>query len=357
MKKSNPMRRLGVVAALAAIGLACSAPADIEQEARELNTGNDVSLRAEDANWYGNFAPELAETLARVPQLDPETQLYVEEVEPNLFYVTEGIYQSAFLKTGEGVIVFDAPPSFAHKLPDAIQRNVPDEPILYLVYSHGHSDHVGGANVFADIDGLQVVAHEDVAEAIEEKANPGILQPTITFEDQYDLSLGGERVELKTVYFHSEDADALIYLPNQRFVMAVDSITPGEAPFMGFGATAHIGEYMKLFDQLLAYDFDRILSGHVAILGTRDDVVEAKEYVFDVRDSVLGGMETFLDRFNGVLADFEYQNANLAYRIAMESVRAECSAEIIDKWQDRLSVVDVWVDSHCQAMVLYYIMH
>lgn len=171
------------------------------------------------------------------------------------------------------------------------------------------------------------------------------------------LSLGSERVELKSVSFHSEDADTLVYLPNQRFIMAVDSITPGEAPFMGFGATAHIGEYMKLFDQLLAYDFDRILSGHVAILGTRADVVDAKEYVFAVRDSVLNGMETFLDRFNEIFADFEYQNANLAYRSAMESVRAECSAEIIEKWKDRLSVVDVWADSHCEAMVLYYIMH
>ncbi len=41
----------------------------------------------------------------------------------------------------------------------------------------------------------------------------------------------------------------------------------------------------------------------------------------------------------------------------MESVRAECSAEIIDKWKDRLSVVDVWADSHCDEMILYYIMH
>ena len=129
------------------------------------------------------LAPELAETLARVPQVDPETGLYVEEVEPNLFYVTEGIYQSAFLKTGQGIIVFDAPPSFAHMLPDAIKRYAPNEPILYLVYSHGHSDHVGGASAFTDVEGLQVVAHEDVADAIAEKANPGILPPTITFED------------------------------------------------------------------------------------------------------------------------------------------------------------------------------
>jgi glyoxylase-like metal-dependent hydrolase (beta-lactamase superfamily II) len=320
-------------------------------------TANVVSLDPDDPNSFRAFAPELAKTLARVPQVDPETQLYVEEVKPNLFYVTEGIYQSAFLKTGQGVIVLDAPPSFAHKLTEVIKRHASNEPIRYLVYSHGHADHVGGASVFGEVQDLQIVAPKMVAEAIREKGNPDILQPTVTFDDQYDFSLGDEKVELKTASFHSEDTDVIVYLPKQKFIMAVDTITPGEAPFMNFGATAHLGEYMNFFDQILAYDFELILSGHVSILGNRDDVIEAKEYVFDVRDTVLRSMETFLDRFNDILEAFEYQNANLAYRSAIESVRGECSAEIIERWKDRLSVVDVWADSHCEAMVLYYIMH
>ena len=311
----------------------------------------------EDANSYQSFAPELEKTVARVPQLDSETQLYVEEVKPNLFYVTEGVYQSAFLKTGAGVIVFDAPPSFAHKLPEVIKQHAPNEAIKYLVYSHGHADHVGGASAFGDMQGLQVVAPTEVAASIKEEGNPGILLPTITFQDQYDFSLGGESVELKSASFHSEDVDVFIYLPKQKFIMAVDTITPGEAPFMNFGATADVGEYLKFFDEVMTYDFDIILSGHVSILGNRADVVEAKEYVFDVRDSALNGMRTFLERFDKTLVDYEYENANLAYRAAIESVREDCSAEIIDKWKDRLSVVDVWADSHCETMVLFYIMH
>jgi len=330
---------------------------NIEAETGKRNTGNDVTLNPEDANSYRSFAPELKKTIARIPQLDPETQLYIEEVKSNLFYVTEGIYQSAFLKTGVGVIVFDAPPSFAHKLPEVIKRHAPNEAIKYLVYSHGHADHVGGASAFSDIQGLQVVAPLKVAESIKEGGNPGILPPTKTFQDEYKFSLGGEKVELKSASFHSEDADVFIYLPKQKFIMAVDTITPGEAPFMGFGATAHIGEYLKFFDEVLEYDFDTILSGHVSILGNRADVVEAKEYVFDVRDAVLNGMQTFLKRFEKFFAAYEYENANLAYRTAIESVRGECSAAIIDKWKDRLSVVDVWADSHCEEMVLYYIMH
>ena len=356
MNKSRLLGWLAVFAGVAAMSLACSSATE-EAKTGERNTANTVSLNPEHANSYQSFAPELEKTIARVPQLDPETQLYVEEVKPSLFYVTDGVYQSAFLKTGAGVIVLDAPPSFAHKLPDVIQLHAPNEAIKYLVYSHGHADHVGGANVFSDVQGLLVVAPKEVAESIKGGGNPGILLPTITFQGQYDFSLGGESVELKSASFHSEDVDVFIYLPKQKFVMAVDTITPGEAPFNGFGATADIGEYLKFFDEVMTYDFDFILSGHVSILGTRADVVEAKEYAFDVRDSVLNGMQTFLERFEQTFVAHDYENANLAYRVAMESVRGECSAEIIDKWKDRLSVVEVWADSHCETMVLYYIMH
>ncbi len=76
-------------------------------------TGNTVDIDPESTNSYRFFAPELPATVARMPQINPETGVYVEEVKSNLFYVTDGVYQSAFLKTGDGVIVFDAPPSFA----------------------------------------------------------------------------------------------------------------------------------------------------------------------------------------------------------------------------------------------------
>ena len=201
-----------------------------------------VSLNPNDANSYRSFAPILETTKARLPQLDPATQLYVAEVKPNLFYVSEGIYQSAFLKTGAGVIIFDAPPSFAAKLPEIIKQRAPNEVVKYLVYSHGHTDHVGGSSAFNGIENLQVVAPLIVAESIEELENPGILPPTVTFQDEYSFSLGGERVELKSSAYHSEDTDVYIYLPQQNFLMAIDTIVPGYVPFMDFAYTADLGE-------------------------------------------------------------------------------------------------------------------
>lgn len=321
------------------------------------HTADTVSLNPVDPNSYLTFAPELPETLARMPQIDPETGVYVEEVNPNLFYVTEGIYTSAFVVTDEGVVVFDAPPSYAQALPSVIQEAAPDVPITHLVYSHGHTDHIGGTSVFADVPDLQIMAPASVAEGIVARGNPNILVPNVTYEDEYTLSLGGEVIEMRTANYHSTDDDAVIYLPNYKFLIAIDTVTPGEVPFMNFGATADFGAYLAIFDELLAYDFDLLLTGHVAFLATRDDVLETQAYTRDVQEEVRSRMPSFNQRVGENFAAIGFENANLAYRIAIEEIRNECAASLIDTWQDRLSVVDVYADSHCEMVILYSVLH
>ena len=45
-----------------------------------------------------------------------QQRYYVGRVERNLYWVTDGIYNSAFLTTRDGVVVFDAPPSIGANL-------------------------------------------------------------------------------------------------------------------------------------------------------------------------------------------------------------------------------------------------
>ena len=349
--------RSAAAACLAVVSLAAAAVAEPVAFNARHNPANTVQLDPDHPDSFERFAPELPRTLARVPSIDPDTGLHVEEIEQGLFFVTDLIYQSAFLVTEDGVVVFDAPPSYADRLRPAIEDASSGAPITHLVLSHGHIDHVGGSSVFADIPNLNVIAASDVAASLQDRPHPEVLRPTETFDDALHLSVGGVPIELKTARFHAEDQDVIIYLPDRDFLMAVDTITPGEAPFMNFGATTDINAYFEVFEELLAYDFEHFLSGHVSSLGTRRDVIETRDYAFDVRDRVVGGMQTFQDRFMETFAAFEHENANLAYRRAIESVRDECAEAIIDTWRDELSAVDVWAPSHCEYTVLYYIMH
>lgn len=346
-----------VVVLAAIVPLTCAGAADTATQIPRPDTANAVSLDPDSPNSYRIFAPELAKTLARAPQIDSATGLHVKEVKPNLFYVTDGVYQSGFVRTGQGIIVFDAPPSFARKLPEVIAEHAGGEVVKYLLYSHSHADHVGGSTVFESVAGLRIAAPASVAEALRRENHPGILAPNETFADKHSLSLGREVVEIKSSHFHSESADAIIYLPKQKFIVAVDTITPGEVPFMNFGATSRFGGYVDVLDELLRYDFDTILSGHVSILGTRDDLILNRAYVHDVRDTAIKGMRAFLPMYEEASAALDHKNANLAYRVAMERIRRDCATRIIDRWKDKLSVVDVWADSHCETVILHAIMH
>src|ERR1700755_356043 len=77
---------------------------------------------------------------------------YVGRVERNLYWVTDGVYQSALLATPDGVVLFDAPPSIGPNLRRAVDEIAAAEgvrnTVTHLVYSHHHADHAGAAALF-----------------------------------------------------------------------------------------------------------------------------------------------------------------------------------------------------------------
>ena len=343
---------VSVLAIAAALGVAGTALAGDHH-----NPANTISIEDSHPDSFRHFAPELPAMRARVPEVNTPFGLHVGEIEPGLFFVTDMIYQSAFLVTDAGVVVFDAPPSFGERLRAAIEMAAPGVPITHVVLSHKHADHNGGWHLFADIEGLAVVGAQANADSLTENPLRGVLVPNETFEEALSFEVGGVPIELRTASFHSTDTDVVIFLPQQKFLMAVDTITPGEAPFMNFGGTSNLDGYMASFETFLAYDFEHFLSGHVSILGNRQDVETARDYAFDVRDTVHALWPGFMERFMGNMEVTAFQHGNLAYRMTMEQVRDDCAAQIIERWDGKLSVVDLWADSHCETVVMHTIMH
>jgi glyoxylase-like metal-dependent hydrolase (beta-lactamase superfamily II) len=79
-----------------------------------------------------------------------EQGYFVGRVERNLFWVTDGTYQSAFLATPDGVVLFDVPPTTGHNLrragDDVAAAKGCGNTVTHLVYTHHHADHAGAAN-------------------------------------------------------------------------------------------------------------------------------------------------------------------------------------------------------------------
>jgi hypothetical protein len=102
------------------------------------------STREDSAEDLKSYVPVLPAVRAQYFNVDPKLGYAVKEMGGGVYVISDNGWQSAFLVTSEGVIVFDAPESFGKSIPSAIAK-ITDKPIKMLIYSHMHKDHIGGA--------------------------------------------------------------------------------------------------------------------------------------------------------------------------------------------------------------------
>jgi glyoxylase-like metal-dependent hydrolase (beta-lactamase superfamily II) len=306
-------------------------------------------------NELPDYAPLLPQANARASVVDPQKGYLVREIKPDMFMITDGGYQLLFVTTGKGVVLFDAPPSLAKHIDQAVAE-VTKEPIVMLVYSHVHVDHVGGAGLILRRNPrIEIVAEEGVAKFLREQQDPSRPPPTHMFKDDMTLTLGSMTAQLKVGYWHSPPGDLSIYFPSKKILMAVDAMSSGSVPFMEFDLTQNMDAYIKVFDQLLAYDFDVLVAGHHSNPSTPNDVKLVKDYVMDVYETI----KRILNSDHSTLAARAAQkygrgNTYPAARVLIDNEVDQCADEIKNRWVTKLDNVDVWAASQCRAALVYY---
>jgi len=300
------------------------------------------------------YVPVLPSVKANFWKIDPAVGYAVKSFGGGVYVISDNGWQSAFLVTDEGVIVFDAPASFGKNIPAAVAK-VTDKPVKILVYSHSHKDHIGGSAALKNIPDLQIVALEGVSDFLKEMNDPDRLLPNVTFKMAKTIKLGGETVELTTHHYHSPEGDLFIYIPHAKFMMAIDSVTAGYAPFQGFDLSANFHEYLKVFDELLAYDFDNFCGGHLTDTGSKKDVQITKEFTYDVYNTVKR-IHNNLDQ-GAVVAEAAKtvgpDNEFLLFKVVLDRVTKDAVAELQPRWINRLAGVDVWLESHVRTALIY----
>ena len=310
---------------------------------------------AQEADRLPNYAPVLPQIKARALAVDPQKGYLVTQVKPDVYVITDGIYQSAFVTTGEGVILFDAPESFSRHIVKAVAE-VTREPIVQMVYSHTHLDHIAGAGLLVkQLPNLTIVAEADTAAFLREKNDARRPLPTSTFKDHRTLKLGTMTVELKKGQWHSPEGDLFIYVPGRRFLMAIDTLAAGHVPFMDFDLSTNMHAYLKVFDQLMVYDFDVLVPGHLTYLADREDVRMSKDYALDVYRTVkrIHDGTDQMKVMSTAAQKYSWDNKFAICRTLLDGVVAQCASEIQGRWIDKLAGVDVFGASQCRAALIY----
>ena len=215
------------------------------------------------------------------PQISGDVGFRIQELGVGAYLLTDGLYQALFLISCEGVILVDAPPTIGENLLKGI-RSVTDLPVTHVVYSHAHSDHIGAAYLFNGSNVNFVAHYETMAELAFAPDHTTRPTPTMTFQDKFEIRACNQTLQLSYKGPNHEPGNIFIYAPLQKVLMLVDIVYPGWVPFDQLGESQNIPGFIKAHDQILEYDFDYYLGGHINRVGTRQDVLIQQEYVNDL---------------------------------------------------------------------------
>ena len=205
----------------------------------------------------------------------------ITQIQGDLYRFRNRGHFSVFLVTPAGVIATDPINADAARwLKNEIAKRFA-RPVRYLIYSHDHSDHVSGGEVFADT--AIVIAHENAKEVILNEKRP-TAPPDVTFSDRLTVELGGKVVEIMYVGKNHSNNSIVLRFPDEKVLFAVDFISVKSLPFRDF-PDGYIPEWIDSLKKVENLEFDILAPGHGA-LGNREDVAAMRRYMEELQSEV-----------------------------------------------------------------------
>jgi len=184
--------------------------------------------------------------------------------------------------TPDGVLLVDCKFEPMHDDIVAKVKSLTDKPIKYVILTHNHADHAGGAAKMA-ASGATVIISTDDLENLARAGNQTWL-PDWGYSGRAQLRLGGKTVELYEVRGHTR-GDTLVYFPAERIVESGDLFaTVEELPYIvDYSSGGNWTDLSGEIDDLLKLDFDMVIPGHGPPV-TRQDVVKIRDRVVAIRE-------------------------------------------------------------------------
>ena len=187
----------------------------------------------------------------------------------------------SIIVTRDGVVLVDSKFERMHDDIMAKVRSVTDRPVRYLVLTHNHGDHAGGAARFQST-GVTVVSSVASRENMARANLAGRAQ--VAYSGSAELELGGTRLELRELRGHTR-GDTVVSLPARRVVIAGDLVTtpdsiPAIVNYADGGNWTELGESLDAIGRM---DFDVLIGGHGPNL-TRAEFAGFKTKVHGIRE-------------------------------------------------------------------------
>jgi len=240
-----------------------------------------------------------------------------EECAPGI--VRLGISNTSVVYTDEGVIVVDVPMGnrAGKRAIEAIRKRT-DKPIRFIIYTHGHMDHIWSVPAFyADADERKyprphIIGHENVARRFDKyqrlkglheyintiqfaipSGEPVLPQqffyPDIAFKDAMKFKLGGLTLELYSYYGETDDC-LWVWVPERKTALVGDLLISG-APNVGnpFKVQRYALEWAEALERVAGKNPDYVVAaGQVLKADLAQEVLlDTARYLRFIEDEVV----------------------------------------------------------------------
>jgi cyclase len=241
----------------------------------------------------------------------PPGPLRIERVRGDLHMISGEGGNVAVAVTNEGVVLVDDMFDRNHADILAQVKSITDKPLRYVVNTHQHDDHAGGA--FKMLPLAEVIAHRNVRANLthikqpyyEDTPGTPIGLPRVTFSDEMSVHLGGKEVRAHYFGRGHTNGDAVVYFPDLRAIHTGDLFLARRAPrdasatarpagvniYVDYAQGGSFVEWSRTLERVLTLDFDTVIPGHGPV-STRDDLVAFKADLETMRGRIAGLIRT-----------------------------------------------------------------
>ena len=227
-----------------------------------------------------------------IPPAHADAQRDFSDVDVTAHHVAGSVYYLAGsggnigLSVGEdGVVMIDD--QFAGLTDNILGaiRALTDGEIRFVVNTHVHGDHTGGNENLGRM-GVLILARDEVRVRLMASAPENAL-PVLTYSGAITLHLNGEEVRVFPVAPAHTDGDSYIYFSESDVLHTGDAFRTTGFPYIDL---ANGGTLDGTLDALaaaigLAGPNTKIVPGH-GVVSTREDVIEFRDMVLDVKAKV-----------------------------------------------------------------------
>jgi glyoxylase-like metal-dependent hydrolase (beta-lactamase superfamily II) len=269
--------------------------------------------------------------------------------EPGVATDNEGFISNAgVIVTGAGVVVFDAlgSPSLSSLLLQKI-RAITSEPVVRVIVSHYHADHIYGLQVFEDLDAeilapvgaTRYLASEQAQERLEERRftlDPWVndatrlVYPDVLLDEGARFTLGDVEFVVTVVGNAHSDGDLTLFVAPDKVLFSGDIIFEGRVPFLGDANTAR---WVRLLERMEREKLVALVPGHGGVAENPNEAIGlTRRYLAFLREhmgAAVAAFEPFEDAYAAVdwsefeaLPAFAEANRRNAYQVYL-SMEAE----------------------------------